>query len=217
MHPPRAPLPHSTCRVPLSPPSLAYGADFAGLRVSRHDAVTDSSLGSSSTTGTEGAELALALTYGLDQVGVYVMADSESTGLRWIVGKRLLCRGEAVVVSLNCSSTPPPRPQTHPINLAILAGGHREPVAWHPRAAITQGSTLGRGGRGAVYVVGSGSGRAAGGRADYNARTAHPAVVVVAALSPWGRATSYGERGSAVLVSAPSSAGLTGLGAFPEC
>jgi kexin len=82
--------------------------------------------------------------------------------------------------------------------VGILTGS---PASW--RAAIDQGTSTGRGARGAIYTWAAGNGGAgAVDRSDYDGQANYHGVIAVASLNDRGQKASYSEEGSNLLVSA---------------
>lgn len=80
--------------------------------------------------------------------------------------------------------------------------GHLQPAPASWSEAVYSGVTLGRQGKGSVYVWAGGNGAPVD-RSDYDGQANHPAVVAVAAVDSSGKATAYSESGANVLVAAP--------------
>ncbi|MBK9123112.1 MAG: S8 family serine peptidase [Chloroflexi bacterium] len=78
-------------------------------------------------------------------------------------------------------------------------------------AAIETGITSGRNGLGSIYVWASGNGKASNDNVNADGYANSRYTIAVAALSNFGTNPWYSERGSAILISAPSSGGSLGI------
>lgn len=78
-------------------------------------------------------------------------------------------------------------------------------------AAIEDGVTTGRSGKGIIYLFASGNGDEDGDYNGYNGYTSNPYVITVAAVGPDGKKATYSERGPNITISAPTQGSSTGL------
>lgn len=79
------------------------------------------------------------------------------------------------------------------------------------QAALQNGVTVGRGGRGVVYVWAAGNGYGNGDNADYDGYANSPYVIAVAASRHDGYYASYSEGGACLFVNAPGGDGGAGM------
>lgn len=77
---------------------------------------------------------------------------------------------------------------------------HESVITW--RAAIDDGITNGRGGKGINYFWAGGNGRSVGDNSNYDGQANYHGVNAVAALNDTGKQASYSESGANVLISA---------------
>ena len=79
-------------------------------------------------------------------------------------------------------------------------------------AALAQGATTGRGGKGTIYVWAGGNGLSSGDNANYDGYANSIYTVAVSAVSDQGNQADYSEPGACLVVTAPSdSAGRQGI------
>jgi len=79
------------------------------------------------------------------------------------------------------------------------------------KAALTQGVTQGRGGKGFIYTFAAGNSREENNNANYDSLTNAPETIAVAAVSWKGVFSSYSNPGSALFISAPSNGDGKGI------
>jgi subtilisin family serine protease len=78
-------------------------------------------------------------------------------------------------------------------------------------AALADAVTLGRGGKGTVFLWAGGNGNYNGDDSNYDGWAASPYAIAVAAIGDDGEAAPYSEPGANVLVCAPSNGGTQGV------
>lgn len=79
------------------------------------------------------------------------------------------------------------------------------------RAALANGFSNGRGGKGALYFWAGGNGRANKDNSNYDGYANSKYVIAVGAIADSGKPAYYSEPGANLLVSAPSSGGSSGI------
>lgn len=87
--------------------------------------------------------------------------------------------------------------------------------AWGPgplaQAAIDDALSLGRGGKGTVFLWAAGNGNYSGDDSNYDGWANASGVIAVSAIHDKGRSSWYSEPGSNILVCAPSNGGKQGI------
>lgn len=160
---------------------------------------TDSSGDPSSSTamhGTAVAGIAAAVAHNF-KGGVGVAFDAELVGYNLLASKTSLHSADAMTRGLSTN------------HIYINSYGSEDGTgAFSTRDeiwsdAIQTGVTLGRGGKGAIYVWAAGNG-APTDRTDYEEPLGHPGVITVGALNATDQRASYSEEGANLLVSAYS-------------
>jgi subtilisin-like proprotein convertase family protein/methionine-rich copper-binding protein CopC len=79
------------------------------------------------------------------------------------------------------------------------------------KAALANGFSNGRGGKGALYFWAGGNGRGNFDNSNYDGYANSKYVIAVGAIADSGKPASYSEQGANLLVSAPSSGGSSGI------
>ncbi len=79
------------------------------------------------------------------------------------------------------------------------------------KAALANGFSNGRGGKGALYFWAGGNGRQNNDNSNYDGYANSKYVIAVGAIADSGTASYYSESGANLLISAPSSGGSTGI------
>jgi subtilisin family serine protease len=78
-------------------------------------------------------------------------------------------------------------------------------------AALADAVTLGRGGKGTVFLWAGGNGNYNGDDSNYDGWAASPYAIAVSAIGDDGEAAPYSEPGANILVCAPSNGGTQGV------
>lgn len=162
------------------------------------------SVGSSDRHGTAVAGLAVASDNEIGTVGVAY--NSQFASLRLLGG-----------LGLNADAFNSLTHMNQDIDIYNISWGYRteglhfESIPDLTKLALSQGVELGRGGLGSIFVVAAGNDDNFGARTSYYGLTSSPYTICVGAVDGSGEMAYYSNRGSSLMLVAPSSGYTNGI------